>query len=86
MAEWGRCGLRNGRCVSLVKTLENHIGVEAVHELLVDVLKQRGGLRLDNANVVDASAGDFDHFPMHQGLHKLWCQLHAVDFVVVGRV
>ena len=58
------CIFWNGRVI-LVKAFENHICIETVRILLVHVLKKRWWLRLNNTDVMDSTAGNFDDFSMH---------------------
>jgi hypothetical protein len=55
--------------ISLIKTLENDIGIKARHVILVNIFHERARLRLYDTDVVDPTRADLDHFAVHQGLN-----------------
>lgn len=72
--------------VCLVEPFEYYICVQISNVLPVDFLHQLAWLWLDNADIVNPAAADLDDFSVHQRLHKLWWELHTIDFVVFGVV
>jgi len=51
--------------VVLVKAFEYHIGIETIRVLLVNVLKKRWWLWLNDTDIVDAAARNFYNFSVH---------------------
>jgi hypothetical protein len=72
--------------IRLVKSSEHHISIKAINELFVQILHQWARLWLNDADIMNATAADFDDFSMHEAFHQLWDELHAIYFIIIGGV
>jgi len=43
-------------------------------------------LWLNDADIMNATAADFDDFSMHEAFHQLGDELHAIYFIIIGGV
>jgi len=67
-----------------VESLKDHIRKLRVHKRVINISQDARRLRLHDANVVDASRANADHFAVHERFNELRRLANSLDPVVVG--